>query len=285
FRPKAQAGSKLEEVFRLCGYTRNQFFLWNVIGCQPPNDLLAGATYEANAISHCDVHFSKHLGNFSTSRKSMAILALGNIALSKLTGVSGDAEEKQSIAHLRGYVLPSSYGPVISSYHPSFLKRGKPAFTSYLIQDLKKAVAVAQGEFTNFPSHYSWKEPDYNEFASVEDAESFYRHVKDNKNLFISYDIETPITSVLEEDERGKRESHKIDQIQFSCRKGMGIAFKWEGRFIEIAKRILALPNHSGNHNCWNFDNPRLVSNGVEIGSEVNHDTMWMFKHWHPGLE
>ena len=59
FRPYAQAGSKLEEVFKLVAKetsrpcSRSQFKLYNIVNCHPPGDKLAGASYENEAIRCC----------------------------------------------------------------------------------------------------------------------------------------------------------------------------------------------------------------------------------------
>ena len=128
FYEKAQAGSKLEEVFRLANVNRSMFYLWNIVACQPPGNFLEGAWYQDAAISHCSKHFENAMNKFTPkSGMPRVILALGNIPLTTLTGVSGLAYEKQSISFLRGYVVQNPrYGYIVPSYHPSFLKRGKP---------------------------------------------------------------------------------------------------------------------------------------------------------------
>src|SRR4051812_2260424 len=154
FRPKAQAGSKLEEAFKLVGMelgipvTRNQFRIVNIVQCNPFNDLLAGMAWEGEAVEHCKPNLEKILGE-----RQYVILALGNLALKYLCGVSGVAEEKQSITHLRGYVLESKYGLVVPSLHPSFIKRGNNNLTPLLVEDMKKAMGIARGTYTSYMSH------------------------------------------------------------------------------------------------------------------------------------
>ncbi len=285
FRPKAQAGSKLEEAFRLLGIDRDYFHLWNVIACQPPNNQLTDTPYEKQAIEHCSVHFEKVFNNFHTPFNK-TVLAFGNVPLVRLTGVTGDSEKKESISHLRGYVFESGYGWVVPTYHPSYLRRGNGHLTPVFLDDIKKALAVAKGTYNTYKGGKGYKEPQYQTKPSVDDARSFLYRVHDNRNLVLSYDIETPTISDAEEEEKGNFNVGPIEilQIQFSLRKGEGIAFPWEGEYIKIAKEILALPNIKANHNTWNFDNPILRNEGVVFGGKI-HDTMWMFKHWHPQLE
>src|SRR4030095_1456469 len=103
FRPFAQAGSQLETIIKLAGFSRQQFGIGNIVNCQPPNDWLSGAPYEVAAIGHCQVHRDRFVANY----RPKCILALGEIAFRTLTGLAG---EKQTISHMRGYVLDSTYG-------------------------------------------------------------------------------------------------------------------------------------------------------------------------------
>src|SRR5438105_2182096 len=67
FRPRAQAGSKLEECFKLASrelgqpVTRSQFKIFNVVNCHPPGDKLSGASYEMGAIKCCNQYVDKVL--------------------------------------------------------------------------------------------------------------------------------------------------------------------------------------------------------------------------------
>lgn len=283
FRPKAQAGSKLEEIFRLVGVGRDQFYIWNVIACQPPGNRLENTSYEQLAISKCHKYFDKYVGGYSTSH-TKTILALGNIPLKTLTGVSGSAKEKQSISFLRGYVLDSRYGPVVGGYHPSFLKRGSPHFTPSLVADLRKALDVANGKYTDYPSHPSYKKPKYQEYPSLDEVRSFYYKARDNSNLPISCDIETENSRDVEEDERDDLEGGEIIQVQFSIEKRTGIAVPYKNGFVKVIDDIFNLPNIKLGFNWWNFDHPRVKAKGHKVNGHV-YDLMWMFKHYHPKLE
>lgn len=283
FRPHAQAGSKLEQCFKLAGVNRNQFLLWNVLACQPPNNEIAGTWYGDKAIEHCSRHFRRVVGGFSTP-KVRTILALGNIPLVYLTGVSGIAKEKQSISYLRGYVFKSGYGLVVPSYHPSYVKRGNHRHTPVLVSDLQKAMEVANGTYTSFDAHSSYMKPDYIEYPSLDEANSFLNQVKYNKGKLLAYDIENPKEEgLIDEDEMDRFES-PIVSIQFSLGKGTGINFPWDGKYRSIAEQILASENVKVGHNAWLYDNKRLKLDGVEVKGKVL-DSMWMFKMLHPGYD
>jgi uracil-DNA glycosylase family 4 len=142
FRPYAQAGSLLERAFKRCGFVRGQFRITNVVRCQPPHDLLSGATYEFAAIQHCRSNLLATLHE----AKPRAILALGGTAARELTGYSGT---KAGVSYVRGYVLPCIVAgyetvPVVATFHPSFLRQGKPAMFGTLCADIQRAVEVAR---------------------------------------------------------------------------------------------------------------------------------------------
>lgn len=283
FRPKAQSGSKLEEIFRLTGMNREMFYLWNIIACQPPGNKLEGMGYETRAIECCKRHFDNIVGNFSTTFNK-TILALGNVPLKVLTGVSGVAKEKQSITFLRGFVLNSPYGNVVASYHPSFLKRGKPEFTPTLVADLRKAVDVASGKYNDYPTAKGYQKPRYQEYPSLDEVRSFYYKCRDSQQLPISCDIETPNSKDIEEDEREELEETEIIQVQFSIEKRTGIAIPFKNGYVEVIKNIFELPNVKLGFNWWNFDGPRIKSRGINVKGHV-FDLMWCWKHYHPKLE
>jgi len=284
FRPKAAAGSKLEEVFRLLGrelaqpVSRNQFLLYNTVNCNPFND------FEPNdeAVAFCSPNVDKIVGGFRTN-KNKTILALGNLALKAMTGVSGIAEEKQSITHLRGYVFQSKYGLVVPGLHPAFIRRGNNELTPLLLNDLKRAMMIAKGTYTSYSLHPTFKMPDYQISPGLDEAWAFYYKVKDNPRAILTYDIETPETANVDEDERDELEQAEIILIQFSIKKGTAIAMPFRDKYLDVIQAIFALPNVKANHNTYNFDNPRLKAKGIRLVGGL-HDTMWMFKHWHPKL-
>jgi uracil-DNA glycosylase family 4 len=286
FRPYAQGGSKLEEVFKLVQRdtgqpcTRKQFLTYNTINCCPPESVKG--ELEKQAVAWCSPNVDRVVGGFHTPLQK-TILALGNVPLVSLTGMSGVAEEKQSVSHLRGFVFESRYGLVVSSYHPNFVKRGNNHLTPMLVEDLKRALNVAKGLYSNYPSHRDYVAPVYQTSPGLDEAWSFYYRVRDSQKLCLSYDIETNETGAIDEDERDELESTEIILVQFSISKGTGIALPWSELYLPVIMALFSLPNIKANHNTWNFDNPRLRAKGIRIEGKV-HDTMWMFKHWHPRL-
>ncbi len=279
FRERGAAGSLLEQCFRITRTFRQQYLIDNIVRCQPPNDNLHGYGYEADAIKCCTDNYASRVLSNPNIR---VILALGAVSFRHLTGLQG---KKMGIGDLRGYVVSSSDSKykVIGSYHPAHIRRGKLAWTDYLIHDLRKAKGVADGLYESYTTDNLYHHM-YSLNPTIDDAKSFFYRVKDNPNLDLAYDIETPHSSELEEDEREEETGSQILSIQFSLGKGEGIFMPWEGNYIKVAKAILKRSNRKLSFNGWHFDNPKLLSNGVVVDGKMI-DLMWQWHHLKPDLE
>ena len=295
-RPMAQAGSLFERLLKMCRLSREQLVLTNTIQCRPPRNFLEHASYEFEAISHCQVHRDQVIKRF----KPRVILALGNVATRTLTGMSGD---KQGVMYLRGYWFDTPHGIVVPTVHPSFIQRGKKNFIPVATADINLAVRLSDQILRgNKPQR---KPVQYITRASLDQAWEFYFKVKDSPQLLVTYDIETPSSATEDEDKRGTimedeededslpkvwprdysvaAEEYVITQIQFSTAPYTGIVFPWEGEFIKIAKLILALPNLKAGWNNWSFDDLRLRANSCEINGP-SEDYLWKWHHLQPDL-
>ena len=271
FRPRAASGSLLERCFKRLGYNRQQFALTNIVRCRPPNNQLLGAAYEHAAINHCRPNLDEAI----RTHRPRCILALGGIAARELTGRTG---YKQGIEAIRGFVLPSRYDgiPVVASYHPAFLRRGKMAWMGALLRDMELAVAVAKdGAPTTLAANYL-------EMPNYDDTRSYLHQLRNNPAIPIAYDIETAYSQTEDEDEVAS-DPNAIILIQFSEAPGQGIAMPWSGEYVDIAKAILALPNPKIAFNNWIFDDPKLEAAGCTIAGR-NDDLMWMYHHLQPDL-
>lgn len=288
-RPYAPAGSVLERAFRRMGLDRKQFSLTNTIRCRPRNNWLEGSPREYAALRHCRPNLDAAIAE----RRPRAILALGGIPTRELTGMAGDA---QGVSHLCGYVLrgPSDV-PVIPTFHPAFIRRGKASLQGVFARTIQRAVNVASGRDRN----YLWgvdpsaKETHarltYQTHPTLDAAEGFAQRVLACPSLTLSYDLETFESSSLDEDARDGFTDTHIRLIQFSLGADEGIAFPWEGRFRDIAARILRASNVKCGHNVWLFDNKVLAAAGAREGLDLRprgvvRDTLQMFHHWQPDL-
>lgn len=264
FRPYAEAGSVLERAIRRAGFTRDQFVLWNVVACRPPENELEGKPYEAAAIDNCRRHFDRVVSTY----RPRAILALGNVALRALTDLT-------DISSVRGFVLESRYGiPLVASFHPAFLRRGQMRYFGVLIRDMQLAVSIAKRGFNRPGANYLL-------YPSEEEAEQWASSVEPGTPL--AYDIETvEVAGKGEEDLEWS--NTEIVQIQFARAPGDAIVMPWMGRYVETAKRLLSGPNPKWGFNNWAFDDPVLDAHGIEVRGE-NHDLMWAWHHLQPDLD
>src|SRR5688572_5572510 len=276
FRPYAPAGSILERAIKRCGYTREQFVLWNSVACRPPGNRLEGAWYERGAVQHC----KQHVRNVVDQFRPRCILALGGVALRAATGYAG---KDCGITDLRGFILgsPEWNLPVVPSYHPSYIRRGNADCLGALMRDLKLAVQVAQG---NRPRELEQK---YVETPTVQQARDYLEFLRSRSDLHIAYDIETDYShKSSDESEALVGTGDRVTQIQFSHCAGQAIVFQWKGEYREIARAILALPNKKLAHNGWLFDEQKLSlpENGSVVVSGDTEDTMWLWHHLQPDL-
>ena len=281
FAPSAQAGSVLHRVLQdKAKINRSEFAIHNLLSCRPYNDKLAGASYEFESVNKCRIHLDTTIKKYNPK----VILALGNTPFRHLVGLQGKNLE---IGKVRGYVFKSSRYEnclVVSSLHPSFIKRGNPHLTGVLLFDLMKAVGLAQGRAIRYildpledtSLHYITN-------PSVIDAIAFLNNLKARNDRVIAYDIETDKSSGVDEDELEEDQGTVITQIQFSIAKDTGIALPWVEPFITISKSILALPNDKIGWNCYAFDNPILRQHGIEINGRVD-DLMLEFHHYSADL-
>jgi uracil-DNA glycosylase family 4 len=268
FRPYAEAGSLLEKAIRVAGYSRAQFRLTNAIRCRPPKDWLAGAPWEFEALRHCRPYLDKSIAD----ARPRCIFAVGGIALRELTGFAGP---KQGVSYLRGYALDGPQGiPVIGTPHTAFLRRGAIHLFGVLIHDLQQAVAVARN---GRPAPIDTR---YLTHPSLDDALSFFQRAMSacGDSSWLTYDIETPDSANMDEDERDDDPSMTITQIQFSLASGEGIVFPGEPAYLDIARRIMSIePLRKAGHFCHLFDDPRLLANGFRL-----HRPTWdTYEMWH----
>lgn len=286
-RPYAPSGGVLERTFRRMGLSREQFVLTNIIRCQPPRNFLVNAPWEYSAINHCRPNLDKVLAD----HKPRAIFALGDTALRELTGEAGEA---RTVSHLRGFVIRGPNGvPVVPTYHPAFLRRGKMSYAGLFARDLQRAVNVAAGR----DKQYIWDLEEarcngtikYQTHPSIDDARAFRNLVLGNRDLVLSYDLETYESASLDEDARDGFQDTRIRLVQFSVAAGSGIAMPWSNGYREIVADILHAPNLKVGHNIWLFDNKVLRAVGEREGIDLTprgtcHDTLAMFHHWQPDL-
>lgn len=283
FRPEAPAGSVLERALRSCGLSREQFGVFNVINCKPPNNELNGASYEEAALFHCRVHLRRVIAQF----KPRVILALGGVALRTLSGMSGP---KQSIEHLRGYCLEMPEFPgihIIGSYHPSYIVRGAWNVFPVLCHDIRQAVSIARNGFTKpaveFVEHASHAEFEYIRHQCLSD-ESLVMSVdfetEGNPNVFEDAQLNAALEELYTDMPSEIKKQEKlgtnqiITQTNISIYENQSFVFAATSENQEHVAELLALQNPKTGYNFWCFDLPVAQFNSIVVNGQIT-DVMW----------
>jgi uracil-DNA glycosylase family 4 len=320
FVHSAPAGSILKKAISIGGTSEDDYWITNIIRCRPPNNILTGAPYEQEAISHCSGYLNRVIREYNPR----AILALGAIPLRELTGRSGG---KESVSYLRGYCLQGPNGiPTIPSYHPAFTVRRNTGLIPLLVKDLSSARSAAAGRLTYVVDPSA----EMQAFEGVKAFEDLYEQAKADPECWIVYDIETKESlegiedelvefadtddggspkSLLDDAEdlagggdvdRVERESSDqsgngsdnklvhlsgdVTSIQFAISDSWGVYGDWsDERIRTLAQNILSLPNPKVAHNGNHFDRPRLEREGIIIRGD-HYDSLSMRRALQPDL-
>ena len=271
FRPSGQAGAVLTRCIKEAGFERSQFAFANLCMCQPPGNELDGASWEHEAVRHCG---ATQLDALVARLKPGAILMAGGLPTKHLAGVSG---KKQTIRMTHGYAFDTIYNvPGVACFHPAFLSRGAMELVPAMSFAIQRAVDIAKHGLDTYS-------PSYVEMPSVQDAEEFAERVQADATLNLAVDIETDESASLDEDDLGEDFGRFIKSIQFSLGRREGIFLPWVEPFVEIARRVLAMPNRKIGHNMFRFDAPRLRAAGMTLNGDID-DTLWMWKAFQPDL-
>lgn len=281
FRPYAQSGSLLADAMREVNVSRAEVAITNLWRCRPPKDWFEGP-WMYGATQHC---LREYLIPAIEELRPRAILALGGQAFRALTQtVKGKAG---TLDYLRGYVLRGSGAaegvPVIGTYHPAFIRRGSAHLTPLLQRDLRRAFQVATGRFRE-GEHYALS-PEalglrYQTAPTLEEAWRFAESV--DPALPLAFDIETPLSTRSDEDERTSFTDRDIKLVQFTQYRGDGIALPFRDEYREAIRSIFGAARNRVGFNNWNFDDPVLSANGVDVGA--TDDAMVMFGVYQPDL-
>jgi uracil-DNA glycosylase len=242
---------------------RDDFVHANIVNCRPPDNVLVGASYEQGAIDHCRPYLEETIKDV----RPKAILTLGDSALRWFTGHKG-------ITKLRGYVFDTPYGPVVPTYHPSYIQRGNFHLARVVQTDILKALKVSREGLGAF-----YHAKSYIPHPSPLDANSFLTRWLRAGRPPLAFDIETPYGSDKKDEEMNIEddESYTVLMCSFAYSPYEAISLPWTPPYIDVAKTLLRSASQTL---VWNakFDVPRLVANDVEFGGEIV-DVMLAW-HW-----
>lgn len=242
---------------------RDHFKLANVISCRPPNNELVKAPYESAAIEHCRRHLEGVIKDF----KPKAILTLGNVPLRWFTGEWG-------IEQLRGYIFDTPWAPVVPTYHPSYIQRGKWQLARVVQLDILKALEVSRKGAKSF-----FVDKDYTLSPGYHEVGTFLADWRAAGRPPLAFDIETPHSEAAKAEDMVFEDdaSYQILMVSLAWEPFKAISIPWIEPFIGMLKEAFA---EDAQFLVWNakFDVPRLMASGVHFGGEVI-DVMLAW-HW-----
>ena len=263
-----KAGFRLTRLIEWAGLKRENFDIYNTVWCRPPNNLLEGTPFESSAISHCrDKHWEGLL------KRSKVLVPLGNVATNAILG-------KKGILSIRGYIEGRNGQYVLPTVHPSFIQRGQSRWSAAVINDLQKAIRLAE---KGYPPQILSYNLDPSPLEAYNWAKEYRQFLLANPSTRLAFDIETPGKGDDEDDvdldSEAPDRTWNIERIGFSYRSLDGLSIPWANEYLAAIKLLLG---SDGDKVVWNagFDVPRVRRAGVEIRGTI-HDGMvaWHILH------
>lgn len=292
------AGGMLDRILRLCGFSRDQFRIDNVVRCQPPNNWLDGAPWQHEAVNHCSVHINGTLNENHT-----VVIPLGTVPAQRLLGIA-PGTRNGGITNLHGTVSrdPLDRFWIVPSFHPSYIQRGAHNLIGVCVSDFRLAAEIAiKGHVPEEPTLVVDPSPEW--FGKwVRDALSWAqaKRFELDHPPWLAADIETPEKAQGKDEgelETGKTKvrakavdlgtaskpkelkdpTNIILRINFSYKEDEGITVPFAPAYMAGIRALLASPFFS--KVFWNksYDLPRLEINECPVAQPI-HDHM---DAWH----
>lgn len=271
-----KSGYTLFQQLKRIDIEREDFTLFNVISCRPPDNKLVGMSYEREAIAHCTPNLNKAIsdakGIAKANLKTFVIVTLGKTAFMKVMGF--DYKRNSDLLKKDYYAYPF-WSDIYSCWvyncpHPAFLLRGNTQLWPVVQFTFKRALEVASnGLKLDEPDYLLDPEPK----GFEEWAKGYARSLVSEPENPLSYDIETPYKKkVKDEDEVGKEEAaldddHTILRCSFSYWDGTQthtVSVKWEAQFMAIIEKLFLMAPFVLGWNSDKYDYPR-VSKYVKV--------------------
>lgn len=262
------SGFMLGQVLKRMGLKRDDFTIASIIWCKPPTKRFSDSHYSDQAIEHC----APHLASLIQERQPKVILALGQVAFTSLTGITGIAPED-----FRGYVHRDKRDErwVIGAFDPHWLMQGNFPQAPSLIFDLEKALRIVK-EGYSYESIECLENPQmgvWNDYVSVA-----LDDLRTNPSIPLAFDIETPYSKGKPEDELEEDPSFTINCISFSYQGQRGVTVPWQTAYLSGIQSLLETQNDKL---IWNrpYDLPRVLYNGMSVGGSIRDamDGAWHF--------
>ena len=275
-----RSGSYLWTNLKRVGLVRDDFRIFNVLACRPPNNKLAGMPYEAACIKHCAPNLDEVI-RFSREEahkkgKTLAILTLGRTAFKRVLGLDDELHSRMlKLDYLCYPFWSKQYGAwVVAADHPSYLMRGNHHLISILQYAALRAVDIAENGLELQQDNYLL-DPDAPTFTSWVDG--YLRVLEQAPQTVLAYDIETLVKQGADEEEVAREEDsdYTILRISFSYKPGTAVTVPWRAEYMTQIRRIFASDGPKVGWNNENYDNPRIQRHMPICGDNIDAMLGW----------
>ena len=275
-----KSGSYLWTNLKRVGLVRDDFRIFNVLACRPPDNKLVGQPYEKACINHCASNLDEVI-RFSKAEalergKTLAILTLGKTAFKRVLGLDDDLHSRLLKLNYRCYPFWSAkYGAwVVAADHPSYLMRGNHHLISILQYSALRAVDIAENGLTLQKDDYLL-DPDAPTFTSWVDG--YFQVLSKEPQACLAYDIETLVKQGADEEEVAREEDpdYTILRISFSYRPGTAVTVPFRAEYMPQLRRIFASNGPKVGWNNENYDNPRIERHFPIHGDNIDAMLGW----------
>ncbi len=264
-----KSGYTLFQQLKRIDIEREDFTLFNVLACRPPDNKLVGMPYMQGAIEQCKPNLEAAIRTAKATAaqegKTFVIVTLGVTPFKAILGL--DYKKDAGLLKRDYYAYPfwsTSYGCwVLNAPHPAYLLRGNTHLWPVVHFVFKRALEIAEHGFT-------FDEPDYildpQPALFDEFARGYVGTLEDDPENPLSYDIETPYKQkVSDEEEVGKEEDadHTILRISFSYVDARGTyhtcSVKWSAEYLATIEYLFKVAPFVLGWNSDKYDYPRVV--------------------------
>jgi uracil-DNA glycosylase family 4 len=270
-----KSGYALFQQLKRVDIERDDFTIFNVIACRPPDNKLVGQPYERDSILHCSPNLDAAIDNAKRvakdANKTFVIVTLGVTPFKRILGL--DSKKDADLLKLDYYAYPfwsDTYKCwVLNAPHPAYLLRGNTELWPIVQWVFKRALDIADnGLDLDVPNYLLDPTP----YLFDTWATGYLETLATDPDNPLSYDIETPYKKkVKDEEEIGKEEDadHTILRISFSyARPSDGrtetVSVKWSAEYMAGIERLFNAANYVLGWNSDKYDYPR-VSRHVKV--------------------
>lgn len=283
-----KSGYQLFQQLKRINIERDDFTLFNVLACRPPNNKLAKMSYESDAIRHCAPNLDRAILDAkriaAENGRTFVILTLGAIAFRRVLGLEFKKDAELLKKHYYSYPFWSdTYACwVLNTPHPAYLLRGNTHLWPVVHFAFKRALEIANDGLRLDEPDYLL-DPTTGLFDDwIRGYADTLRHTPDNP---LSYDIETPYKKkVKDEEELGKEEDadHTILRIAFSYATTLDgvvtthtVSVKWSAEYLAGIEALFELANYVLGWNSDKYDYPRVIKHVKVRGIGLDGMVAW----------